>query len=323
MFLRSRSWLMLASACLIALTPTFSATRAVAQVTLPKIVIATPPSDDATPAIYAASAGIFRKNGLDVDLQKMGSGSAIAAALVGGDVQVGAVNTLSVVLAHANGVPFQILSPAGLYTGDNNALLLVKKDSPYRTARDLNGKIIGSGGVKDLNALATMAWLDQNGGDSSTTKVVEIPSSAIVVALDDGRIDMATIQVPVLTAALNSGKVRAIAKSWTAIAPRYQLSAWIVTSDWAAKNPDLARRFALSIREATRYTNAHKSETLPSVAAFTGVDAAIIAGGVRSNPSEYADPKTLQPVIDFAFKNGLIKKTFPAQEIINPLALAS
>jgi NitT/TauT family transport system substrate-binding protein len=294
---------------------------ALAQPALTKIVVASPSSDDVTPALYAQQAGIFKKYGLDVDLQRMPSGAAIAAAIAGGSVSFGLINTLSITLAHAHGVPLQIVAPGGLYAGDDAALLVVPAGAPFKTARDLNGKVIGSPGVRDLNSLATMAWIDKNGGDSSTVKVIEVPASAIGPALAEGRIDMATVQVPALTGVLVSGQARAFAKSWTAIAPKFLLSAWIASSDYIAKNPDATRRFADAIREATRYTNEHHAETLAAISTFSGVDAATIAKGTRSNPPPYADPKMLQPIVDFAVRYKLVDTGFDAKELVYPGSL--
>ena len=46
---------------------------------------------------YAADMGFFKKNGLDVDVQKLRSGTTTMAAIVGGDLQCGVANVLSLV----------------------------------------------------------------------------------------------------------------------------------------------------------------------------------------------------------------------------------
>ena len=286
-----------------------------------KIVISAPSSDDMTPALYADRAGIFKRYGLDVEIQRMGSGAAIASAIAGGALSFGLINTVSIAVAHSHGVPLQIVAPGGLYTGDDAALLVVASSATFKTAADLNGKVIGSPGVRDLNTLATMAWIDQHGGDSSTVKTIEVPASAIGPALAEGRIDMATVQVPSLTGVLDTGKVRAFGRSYTAVASKFLLSAWIASSDYIAKNPEAVRRFADAIREATRYTNTHHAETLDAISAFSGVDAAIIARGARSNPPLYADPKMLQPIVDFGVKYKLVDKAFDAKELVYPGSL--
>ena len=60
------------------------------------------------------------------------------------------------------------------------AAAIVRKDSPIKTGRDLNGKTFAVPALMDLNQIAAMAWIDQTGGDSRTVKIVEIPASTAV-----------------------------------------------------------------------------------------------------------------------------------------------
>ena len=123
------------------------------------------------------------------------------------------------------------------------AAMLVKKDSPYKTGRDLNGKTIASPALRDLNWVASMAWIDQNGGDSSTVKSVEVPASVIPAALDDGRIDAATVTTPRYVQAVNGGKVRVLGKSYEAIAKHFAFAAIVAQADYANKNADVIAAF--------------------------------------------------------------------------------
>ena len=49
---------------------------------------------------YAQALGLFKKYGIDVDVQIVSSGEAAAAAIVGGTADIGAANVVSLVLAH-------------------------------------------------------------------------------------------------------------------------------------------------------------------------------------------------------------------------------
>jgi hypothetical protein len=56
--------------------------------------------------------------------------------------------------AHARGIPFIIITPAGLSTASHPiAGLMVAKDSPIKTAADLNGKMIAVGSLNDIFTL--------------------------------------------------------------------------------------------------------------------------------------------------------------------------
>ena len=112
---------------------------------LPHLVVGTAPIDAGMPAVIGQKAGIFRRNGLDVDVQIMNSGAAVSAAIVGGAMQAGGTSVMGLITAHLKGVPFQIIAPASLYLSDKpSELLVVRKDSPIRTGADMNGKTVAS-----------------------------------------------------------------------------------------------------------------------------------------------------------------------------------
>jgi ABC-type nitrate/sulfonate/bicarbonate transport system substrate-binding protein len=83
-----RSAFLRRSAAVASSLPFVAAGRAGAQSTA-KLTMAAPPSDDVTPALYALQSGLFRKYGLDVDVEQMNSGAAIMSAAVGGSIQIG------------------------------------------------------------------------------------------------------------------------------------------------------------------------------------------------------------------------------------------
>jgi ABC-type nitrate/sulfonate/bicarbonate transport system substrate-binding protein len=270
-------------------------------------------------ALYAQSAGIFRKYGLDVDIVPTNSGSAGLSAVVGGSAQVVYLNTVTLVEAAEKGVNLQVVAPGAYYsTNKPYALIIVRKDSPIRTARDLNGKIIAAGALKDINAICTLGWIDQNGGDSKTVRTIEVPNSFLMPALDEGRIDATTILPPFQTVAIESGKYRAIGKSYDSIAKNFELAAWVATGTWASENPEAVRRFAAAMREASIFANANPLKAVDVVAAFTKIDPAIVARSVGSNDPPYVEPADIQPVIDASLKYGIIQKNIDAAALLNP-----
>ena len=139
-----------------------------AQTQLTSIRVASNPVNDVVPLLYAQNSGLFRSAGLDVTLQKATSGSAVAAALVGNAIDIGKVSSTAIVTAHAHGIPLTILFPDRLHTfgPQSESALVVAPDSPIRTGRDLNGKTISVGAIKDSTWIGARLFIDANGGDS-------------------------------------------------------------------------------------------------------------------------------------------------------------
>ncbi|HEY5341826.1 MAG TPA: ABC transporter substrate-binding protein, partial [Candidatus Aquilonibacter sp.] len=169
--------------------------------TLPVLKAAGVPEESVTPVLWAQQSGLFRRNGLTVELDAQRSGTATAAGVAGGGYQVGKSSIVPLITAFAKGIPFVLVAPGGLYRASKpHIAMIVAVDSPIKTAADMNGKTLGVSALDDLYTLGIKAWMDKNGGDSSTLKIVELPLSAVTAAIVAGRIDAGGSGTPALQA---------------------------------------------------------------------------------------------------------------------------
>ncbi len=289
---------------------------------LPSLHVGLAEGDDATPTLYALKAGLFKKYNVNVQLTKSPSGAAGLAALAGGSLDVAGTSLLPFFSAYSRGLPLQLVAPLAVYSPESvYAVILVKKDAPYKTGRDLNGKTIASSSLKDLNWLATVAWIDQNGGDVSSLRAVEIPASAIPAALDDGRIDAATVTTPRYVQALTAGRVRVLGKSYEAIAKHFTFAAMAARTDFASKNREVIERFGRAIRDASMYTNAHHTETLPIYAEFAHIDPKDIEKAPRAVSPPYLEAKDIEPLISAAVRYKVLDHGMDPASLISTAAL--
>jgi NitT/TauT family transport system substrate-binding protein len=279
--------------------------------------IASASDDDVTPILYAQQAGLFRRAGLEVVLQRSGSGAQIAAAVAGGAVDIGKSSMMTLASAHARGLPFVLIAPSGMYvTKTPSAMLLVLSNSPIHTARDLTGKTLPATALKDLMQVATQSWVDKNGGDSKSLHFIEMPAAAIPTALDEGRVDAATMYYPVLSTALASGKYRVLAHPLDAIGPSFLIAAWFTTTETLAKHKAEIATFVRVLRDASAYANAHHAETVPLIATFAGTEPATIARMTRATAGLTLDAHDIQPLIDASAAYNVFDKAFDARELI-------
>ena len=313
MRLLERTWLMVFCAVVLSIGRVDAQDR-------PSIVVILPPSVDVAPFLYADHAGLFTKAGLNVQITQMANGAAIAAAIAGGSGQIGFSSLSALIAGHARGLPFALIAPGGVYLSeDPYAFMFVRSDSPIRTGRDLNGKTLGSASLGDLDTVSSYAWMDQNGGDIKSAHFIELPNPVLPRALIDGRIDALSIGQPWASVALESGKVRVIGKSFSAISPRFLMSAYFSTASFAATNADAVDRLQRVISDASAYVNAHHDTAIPLLAAFTKLDPALIVKSMKGSDAQYLDPKDIQPMIDASAKFGLISKTFRAEEMMSAI----
>jgi NitT/TauT family transport system substrate-binding protein len=286
---------------------------------LATLKIATTPTDIGSEVFYAQDKGFFKANGLDAQIQVISNGAAITAAVISGALDVAQSNIASLAAAHEHGIDVVIIAPAGQYSSKvPTTALVVAKNSPIKTAKDLNGKTLAGNGIKNITQVGAFAWMDKNGGDTSTAKFVEMPFPDMPGALAQGRIDAAVMAEPELSAALAKGDVRVLANCYDGIAKDFLIGAWFTTGTWAKAHPDLVKRFAKAISQTAVWANKNQSATGEMLTKYTKIVAA--PGMKRTIYADKLTPSLVQPLIDGSAKYGIIKTTFPAADIIAPEA---
>lgn len=273
-------------------------------------------ADDLTPIEYALQTGAFRRAGLDITVTAGTNGTVVATGVLSGAFDVGKASPVALMSAHLRGLPVTILMPAAVY--DPKAPfseLAVAVDSPAKTGADLNGKLIGVPALNDLNTVGVEAWVDANGGDSSTLRFVELPNSASGPALAQHRVDAAGMQQPWLAEAVDAGQARVLGLQMSAISPNFYLSVWFTTTDFAAKNAAAIKAFVRTALDAAAYMNGHHAETAPILADVAKIPLAVVQKMPRTAMGTSVNPAALQPLIDVAAKYKLIPRAFPAGEI--------
>ena len=313
-FPRVRRALFLSAAAAAVAAPRWAQAQA-----LTKLNIGSTASGDILTALWAEQGGIFQKYGLDADIQRLNNSSAVAAAVLGGSLDLGRASLFSLVIAHAKGLPIVLEAPSALYKASApDAALVVATDSPIHSARDLNGKLLASASLGDLFSTMNAAWIDANGGDSRTVKYVELPGSATAIAIVAGRVDAGMLANPALSEAVRSGKCRVLGHPEDVIGKVSMATAYFCSADFAAKNAALLTRFRKALDESAAYAIAHQSELAPVVAKFSGVDPQMVAPIQLGRASDLLDPRLTQPTIDVCAKYNAIPKTFPVREMIDP-----
>jgi NitT/TauT family transport system substrate-binding protein len=275
------------------------------------------PVDQATPMVYASEAGIYKKHGVNVEVVKLPSGNALAAAVAGGSLELAMGSTLAAVIAISRGLPFTIVGNLAMYDSSKpDAAMLVLANSPLRTPKDLEGKTLAAVSLQDLNSVATFAWLDSLGVDRTSLKYVELPASATLAAMERGQVVASTIYEPFYSAMMSTGKVRALGYPWDGIGKRWSSAVMFGTKPWVDSHRDLVERYLRATQEASQYIAAHESESAGIIGRFTGVDPAQLTGIKHAQRGTAIAPVDLQAVIDAALKYKVIQTTIPAQDMI-------
>jgi NitT/TauT family transport system substrate-binding protein len=289
----------------------------------PEIRVGAGPDDPSIPLLYAAQSGMYAKAGLNVEIVRLSGAAAVAAALAGGSLELGKGAPMTIVPAIAKGLPFTIIGASGYYVkGTPQVGLIVLKDSPIKTAKDLDGKTLAGISLQDQNVLSTLAWMDKNGGDSTSLKYIEIPASASLAAMEQGRIAASAVYEPVLTSAIESGKIRVLGDTYEAVGNHWPVAVLFGTTKWIDANRDAVRRFLTVTQEANVYVTAHEADMQPLQAQYGGViDPALFSKMHHAARGVPIEPSDLQPVLDVLLKYKVIAQPIRAADIICTCAL--
>jgi NitT/TauT family transport system substrate-binding protein len=286
-----------------------------AQAQTVTLKIATIPIDVGAEVFYAQDQGFFKKAGIDAQIQSITNGPAITSAVASGSIDIGFSNLVSLATAYKRGLPITIIAPAGLYSSAApTSVCVVAPNSPIKTAKDLNGKTFATNGLKNISEFGPRAWIDKNGGDSSTMKFIEMPFPEMPGALAAGHVDAALLAEPNVTEAKST--TRLLSKCYDAIGASFMISAYFTTTTWAKAHPDLVRKFQDAIRETAGWANKNHDKTAEILVREAKINPDVAAKMNRAVYPQRLDPAQMQPVIDVTAKYGLLPAPFPASEMI-------
>lgn len=273
------------------------------------------PLDTIGTVYYAQDLGYFKDAGLTVNIQTMPGGPQAAAAVAGGavDVSVGPITVIA--LGYLHGVDFKFIAPAAVITGKTfTDPLMVAIDSPIHTGADLNGKTIGISGLKSMQQVSAMAWVDTHGGDAKTLKFIEIPFPQMGAALAQHRVDAVTSVEPFATSF--KGVARSLGNAPDGIAPVFMELGYYAGPAWLQANAATATRFVNVLRQAAVWANAHRKESADILVRYAKLDPDVASSMARATYGTTLSAAMIQPVIDASVKYGVLDKTFPASELI-------
>lgn len=266
----------------------------------------------------AQSQGYFSRAGIQLDIQALTSGAAIGAAIVGGSLAIGSMNTMSLAVAHQNGVGLKIIAAGPEYiSGKGGSQLMVKADSTINSGADLNGKTVAVNELHGSAQISAEAWIDKHGGNSQTVQWIELPFAAMQAALEAGRIAAGAVAQPWATSALTT--CRSLGPPNDAIAPEFLVAVYVAKGSWITAHRNAARRIRSALSTCAHWYDTDPAASVGAVAALTKQDPAVVAKSARSFFGERVTPALVQPVIDAGARYGILKASFPATDIIAQL----
>ena len=151
----------------------------------------------------AQQKGFWKKRGLDVDVARGYGSVAVAQAIGGNKFDFGVVQSPSVVLAAAKGLPITVLAFTS-YTG--NWAVALRDDSPIRGPKDLVGKKVGGVPASGDYPMLPL-YLKRAGVDPASVDMVSLDSKILEQSVIQKQVDGASSVVSSTAPLMISQKV--------------------------------------------------------------------------------------------------------------------
>jgi ABC-type nitrate/sulfonate/bicarbonate transport system substrate-binding protein len=283
------------------------------------IRIAAALSDPYAQPYYGLDSGMFKRAGLDVEILTFSNAGQIIQACAGGSVDIGLADMIQIANAAERGLPYRFFAGAGLYTSSApTTVLCVAKDSPVKTAKDLNGQTVAVVALSSISSLSVQQWLKANGADISTIKIYELPFAVMAPSLQHGTVAAAFLAEPFLSTAKD--QVRWLGKAYDAIAKEFYIAAWFASKDWLAANPAVAKRLQTAVYDVARWSNANHDQTAVILSKYSKLGVDRVDAMTRAVFTTSLSPNLMQPVLDIAARYDLIKQPIAARMLMAPAA---
>jgi NitT/TauT family transport system substrate-binding protein len=205
----------------------------------------------------ALKRGIFRDEGLDVELIRMNANVSVTA-LSTGDIDYTMVFA-SVVRGALRGMPMRVVAS---YMDSSTHLLIARPE--YKNIRDLKGKILAVSTYGATSDVAARMMMKQGGIDpEKELKIIPLGGErSRYAALKEGIVDVAVLSPPTDTEAQRSG-LRVLSRFFE----HFKLPFTGVGTNLKKlkEKPDEVKRIARAMLKSNRYIRANREGTIQTL----------------------------------------------------------
>jgi NitT/TauT family transport system substrate-binding protein len=267
------------------------------------------PIADAAQLKVAIDRGLFKAEGLTVKTQIMKGGAEAPPKLQSGNLDLAIGAWVPFFQAKAGGFPLHIVSDA-FQCATGTHTIMVAKDSPIHSVKDLAGKKIAVNVKHNLATLMIQASLQPQGLKLDEEKsFVPIPFPNMEAALKNGTVDAAQFVEPFGTQAQESSGARLL----TDLCP---VGGYASTENWAKKNPKTMAAFQRAILKAQGMLADRQvlAQTLPTYTQIDANTAATLHTGVYPTS---LNTTRLQRVADMMQQYGYLTKPIDVKSLVS------
>lgn len=279
----------------------------------------------------AQERGLFEKYGLEVEIERVGSGTEAIAFLSEGQIDVGGIAIVTSLWNGWNqGLDIRIIAPGGLEPLENSPTrFLVREDLVESGAisdfADLEGQVVAvAGGPGSGGEYLLAKALEQGGLTIFDVQTQNVGNADMPAAFANDAVAAGITGAPFADQIIAAGDAVSFAEDLT---PGLMTVAFVGSGNFVTERPEVAQRFVLALTEAARLMQGEDyfdDENMAAYLAYTNSTEESIRGAVpfvfnpngeipveglsdiesthrQNGRTEYEEPLDLSNVVDTQF----------------------
>jgi NitT/TauT family transport system substrate-binding protein len=243
------------------------------------------------PIWITKEAGLFRKQGLDVNLIFIPGGPTAAAAMLAGEVQAVAMAGPAIITSNLAGADLVMI--AGIVNTFAFQIITVKG---ITSPTQLKGKRIGVnryGAAPDIAARYSLRHLGIDPKDVTILQMGE--QSTRLAAMKAGQLDAAVVLPPITTMAQKEGMN--VILDMSDLGAEYQITGLASSQSFVTQRRPSALRLMRAFVEGIHYYKTHKKESLDIIARYMRINDMEAVGATYEYFASKIVPKKPYPSI--------------------------
>ncbi len=249
------------------------------------------------PLYVAAERGLFADYGLNVDINRVSSGTEAIAFLSEGRIDVGGIAIVTSLWNGWNeGLDIQVFAPGGLEPLENSPtkfLLRADLADDVTEVAQLEGRTVAlAGGPGSGGEYLAAKALELGNLTIRDVNIVQLGNPDMPAAFENGSIDAGLLGSPYADAAIESGVAVPLAED---LVPGLMTVAFVGSGEFINERPEVALRFTLALMQAARLMQGDDYLSDENMAAYLGYVNAD-EDAIRSGTPIIYDPNQVIPV---------------------------
>ncbi|MEU5703980.1 ABC transporter substrate-binding protein [Streptomyces aurantiacus] len=268
------------------------------------------PIVDVAPLYLGQKKGFYSDRGIKLSLTSAQGGAAIVPGVVSGQFDFGFSNTTSLLVADSKNVPVKAVVNGVASTGEEGAdfaELAVKKGSPLKSAKDVEGKKVAANTLNNICDTSTRESVRKDGGDPSKVEFVEMPFDQMGAALEGGRVDAACVVEPALAGIKAKGGT-SIASLFFDVSPDLTVAMYFTSRQYAQQNPEMVKKFQEATAASLKYADSHPDEVREIITTYTKIPAPLVKTLTLPRWPAEPDRASIERLSELGVQDGLFEK---------------